>query len=255
MSAKFLGESFDIHAGGEDLIFPHHENEIAQSEAENGVPFARYWMHNGYITIDNEKMSKSKGNFFTVRDIRKEYEGEVIRYFLLSAHYRSPINFSHELMEQAKSSLDRLRNAKQNLLYTMENGKEQISKTEEEKLQALGSFKSRFIKAMDDDLNTADGIAVIFEAVSVINNVLKDGASAEFAEKALKELSQLLEVLGLLEKDEETSLDDEAKKLLEEREEARKQKDYKKSDEIRDALKEKGITVKDTPTGVQIIKD
>lgn len=255
MSKRYLGDTIDIHAGGQDLTFPHHENEIAQSEAENGVPFARYWMHNGYITIDNEKMSKSKGNFFTVRDIRKEYEGEVIRYFLLSAHYRSPINFSHELMEQAKSSLDRLRNAKQNLLYTMENGKEQITKTEEEKLQALSSFKSRFIKAMDDDLNTADGIAVIFEAVSVINNVLKDGASAEFAEKALKELSQLLEVLGLLEKDEETSLDDEVKKLLEEREEARKQKDYKKSDEIRDALKEKGITVKDTPTGVQIIKD
>ena len=255
MSKRYLGDTIDIHAGGQDLTFPHHENEIAQSEAQNGVPFAKYWMHNGYITIDDEKMSKSKGNFFTVRDILKEYDGEVIRYFLLSGHYRNPINFSDALMEQAKNSLARIRNAKSSLQHAIANSTLNFSDMEKAEINSMNVFREKFKKAMDDDLNTADGITAVFELVTKINNQLKDGASKDFAERALGLLQELCDVLGLLQDKEKESIDEELDTLLKERQEARDRKDFKRSDEIRDILKEKGITLKDTPQGLQIIRD
>ncbi len=255
MSKKYLGETVDIHAGGQDLAFPHHENEIAQSEAHNGKVFANYWMHNGYITIDNEKMSKSKGNFFTVRDILEKYKGEVIRFFLLSGHYRSPINFSDTLMEQAKNGLGRMENAKHSLLHLIENGSDGITEEEKNTVAGLDKFRQAFINAMDDDLNTADGITAIFELVTAINTKIKDGASKEFAKDALEVLEELTSVLGLLEQEDDNAVDDYIQKLVEERQQARKDKNFARADEIRDILKEKGITLKDTPQGVQIIKD
>ncbi|MCL2437397.1 MAG: cysteine--tRNA ligase [Clostridiales bacterium] len=255
MAKKHLGETIDIHAGGQDLAFPHHENEIAQSEAENGKPFAKYWMHNGYITIDNEKMSKSKDNFFTVRDILKEYDGETIRFFLLSGHYRNPINFSDALMEQAKSSLARIQNARSNLKHLIETGSGQMSGSEKAAYETFDTYKDDFIKAMDDDLNTADAITAIFELVTAINTVSKNGASKEFAASALNLLEELTGVLGLLQAEEENSIDSDIAALVEERQQARKEKNFARSDEIRDILKERGITLKDTPQGVQIIKE
>lgn len=255
MSKRYLGDTIDIHAGGQDLTFPHHENEIAQSEANNGVPFAKYWMHNGYITIDDEKMSKSKGNFFTVRDILEEYDGEVIRYFLLSAHYRNPINFSDTLMEQAKNSLARMRNAKASLQHTAANSDLPFTHEEKSEIDGLSVFRDKFKKAMDDDLNTADGITAIFELVAKINNHLKEGISKDFAEKALALLQELCDVIGLLQNKELEFADEELEALLKERQVAREKKDFKRSDEIRDLLKEKGITLKDTPQGIQIIRD
>lgn len=257
MSKKYLGETIDIHAGGQDLAFPHHENEIAQSEAQNGKPFANYWMHNGYITIDNEKMSKSKGNFFTVRDILSQYSGEVIRFFLLSGHYRNPINFSETLMEQAKYGLARLQNAKLNLTHLMDNGNEEMTVTEKGNVDELDKYRQDFIKAMDDDLNTADAITAMFELVTKINSIVKDGASKEFATKALELLLELGNVLGLLEddQDEENDIDAELQMLIDERQEARNSKNFARADEIRDILKAKGITLKDTPQGIQIIKE
>ena len=256
MSRKHLGETIDIHAGGQDLQFPHHENEIAQSECCNGVPFAHYWMHNGYITIDNEKMSKSKGNFFTVRDILQKYSGEVMRFFLLSGHYRSPINFSEELMEQAKNSLARMENCKENLIYLAGAGAENPM-TEEEKAQLAGydRYRQEFIDAMDDDLNTADAISAVFELITAINTAVKDGATREFASASLNTLMEFADVLGLLQKEEDHAIDEEIQKLVDERQAARKAKDFARADEIRDLLKEKGITLKDTPQGVQIIKE
>jgi len=255
MSTKYLGETIDIHAGGQDLTFPHHENEIAQTEAQTGKPFANYWMHNGYITIDNEKMSKSKGNFFTVRDILKDYDGEVIRFFLLSGHYRSPINFSKELMEQAKNSLARMQNAKNNLKHLAKNSIGSISDEEAKTFEMLSKFRDKFIAAMDDDLNTADAISAIFELIKDINTVTKDGSTKEFAEKCLSLLDELTVVLGLLrEKAEESSgIDDEIQKLVDERQEARKAKNFARSDEIRDLLKARGITLEDTPQGVRAV--
>ena len=256
MSTKYLGETIDIHAGGQDLMFPHHENEIAQTEAKTGKPFSNYWMHNGYITIDNEKMSKSKGNFFTVRDILKEYEGEVMRFFLLSGHYRSPINFSQELMEQAKNGLGRMRNCMTNLNHLIENGTGSMTEAEAEALKALEAYREKFINFMEDDLNTADAISAIFELVRDINTAVKDGASKEFAEKCKALLDELTGVLGLLRHmDEEGEVDDEIQKLVAERQEARKAKNFARADEIRDILKAKGITLKDTPQGVQIIRE
>lgn len=255
MSKRYLGDTIDIHAGGQDLTFPHHENEIAQSEAQNGVPYAKYWMHNGYITIDNEKMSKSRGNFFTVRDILKEYDGEIIRYFLLAGHYRNPINFSDTLMEQAKNSLGRMQNAKASLQHTMANSSLPFSDKEKVELEGLDTFRDKFKKAMDDDLNTADGITAVFELVAKINNQLKVGMSKEFAQGALGLLQELCNVLGLLEDKEIEAADSELDALLKERQEARENKDFKRSDEIRDILKAKGITLKDTPQGLQIIRD
>lgn len=255
MSRRYLGPTLDIHAGGQDLQFPHHENEIAQSEACNGVPFAKYWMHNAYITIDKEKMSKSLGNFFTVREIREKYKGEVIRYFLLSGHYRSPIDFNDNLMEMSKASLARFENARKNLEFLIEKGEGQMTDDEKKVFESYDSYRAKFKEAMDDDLNTADAISAIFELVTAINQAVKDGASKEFAQKSLDTLLELTHVLGLLEAEEDADVDDEIKKLVDERETARAAKDFAKADQIRDELKAKGITLKDTPQGVQIIKE
>lgn len=256
MSRKYLGETIDIHAGGQDLAFPHHENEIAQSEAHNGKQFANYWMHNGYITIDNEKMSKSKGNFFTVRDILEKYSGEVIRFFLLSGHYRNPINFSDSLMEQAKNGLGRIENAKANLLHLGEHGEAgAMTEAEKEALAGLDKFKGDFETAMDDDLNTADAITAVFEMVTAINTQVKNGATKEFAGEALKKVQTLCNVLGILQQEEDNSISDDIQKLVDERQQARKEKNFARADEIRDILKAQGITLKDTPQGVQIIKE
>ena len=255
MAKKHLGDTIDIHAGGQDLQFPHHENEIAQSECCNGVPFANYWMHNGYITIDNEKMSKSKGNFFTVRDILEDYSGEVIRFFLLSGHYRNPINFSDALMEQAKAGLARMENAKENLKHLIANSGGEMTDDEKAALDGYDKYREEFIAAMDDDLNTADAISAIFELVTVINTAVKDGASREFAQKSLDTLMELATVVGLLQQDADDEIDDEIQKLVDERQEARKARNFARADEIRDMLKERGITLKDTPQGVQIIKE
>ena len=255
MSKKHLGDTIDIHAGGQDLQFPHHENEIAQAECCNGVPFANYWMHNGYITIDNEKMSKSKGNFFTVRDILKEYDGEVMRFFLLSGHYRNPINFSDSLMEQAKAGLGRMRNAKETLKHLIANGNGEMTDAEKEALAGYDKYRQEFISAMDDDLNTADAISAIFELITVINTAVRDGASREFAEKSLDTLMELASIVGLLQQDADKAVDDDIQALVDERQEARKAKNFARADEIRDMLKARGITLKDTPQGVQIIRE
>lgn len=257
MSKKHLGDTIDIHAGGQDLQFPHHENEIAQSECCNGVPFAKYWMHNGYITIDNEKMSKSKGNFFTVRDILKDYSGEVMRFFLLSGHYRNPINFSDALMEQAKNGLARMQNAKDNLEYLKTAGNlGDMTASELETLKQLGEYRTEYIEKMDDDLNTADAITAIFEMISAINTETRGGATRSFAAEALTALTELTDVLGLLQSKEETdAISDEVQALVDERQKARAEKNFARADEIRDILKEKGIVLKDTPQGVQIIKE
>lgn len=256
MSKRYLGDTIDIHAGGQDLTFPHHENEIAQSEAHSGKQFANYWMHNGYITIDNEKMSKSKGNFFTVRDILKSYDGEVMRFFLLSGHYRNPINFSDTLMEQAKNGLARMQNAKSNLKHLISTCQGTMTEEEKAALEGYDKYRQEFIAAMEDDLNTADAISAVFELVTAINTAVKDGATKEFAEKSLEILMELATVLGLLQQDpEEAAVDDDVQALVDERQEARKAKNFARADEIRDLLKERGITLKDTPQGVQIIKE
>lgn len=255
MSRKYLGETIDIHAGGQDLTFPHHENEIAQSESANGKPFANYWMHNGYITIDNEKMSKSKGNFFTVRDILQDYDGEVMRFFLLSGHYRSPINFSRELMEQAKNGLARMHNAKNNLKHLIETSTETMTEDEVKSFEGLEKYKDKFIAAMDDDLNTADAISAVFELIKDVNTETKDGASKEFAERCLSLIDELTGVLGLLQdKEEENAIDPEILALVEERQLARKEKNFARADEIRDILKAKGLAVEDTANGPRVIK-
>lgn len=254
MSKRYLGPTLDIHAGGQDLKFPHHENEIAQSEACNGVEFAKYWMHNGYITINKEKMSKSLGNFFTVREILERYDGEAIRFFLLSGHYRSPIDFNDGLMDMAKASLGRLENARDNLKFLSGTQEGNMTEAEKHALNDFGKFRVKFKDAMDDDLNTADAIAAIFELVTEINKDVKDGCSKEMAEKSLDILLELTGVLGLLETEKDESVDDEISKLVEERQQARAEKNFQRADEIRDMLKERGITLKDTPQGVQIIK-
>ena len=257
MAKKHLGNTIDIHGGGEDLQFPHHENEIAQSECCNGVPFANYWMHNGYITIDNVKMSKSKGNFFTVRDIRKKYDGEVIRFFLLAGQYRGPINFGEDLMEQAKSGLTRISTCRDNLKHLIKSGSDgDMTSREGEILEGYDKYRQDFIKAMDDDFNTADGISAIFELVTAINTAVREGATKVFAQKSLDTLMEFANVLGILQQDqEEECLADDIEALVAERQEARKNKDFARADEIRDMLKEQGITLKDTPQGVQIIRD
>jgi len=258
MAKKYLGDTIDIHAGGQDLIFPHHENEIAQSEAANGVTFANYWMHNGYITIEDKKMSKSEGNFFTVRDILKEYDGEAIRYFLLAGHYRSPIDFSRELMEQSASALGRMYNAKETLEHL--SGKSELPFTDGESaaLEALGAYREKFIRAMDDDMNTADALAAIFELIAEANKRAREGVSAEYARGALALLLELANVLGLLEAKQDAPEEDEDPEvtaLIEERGKARAEKNWARADEIRDILASKGITLKDTPQGVQIIRE
>ena len=257
MAKRHLGETIDIHAGGEDLQFPHHENEIAQSECCNGVPFAKYWMHNGFITIDKEKMSKSKGNFFTVRDIRQDYSGEEIRFFLLSGHYRGPIDFSRDHMDQARASLERIVNCRDDIKFMIENGNEgAITESEQSAINTLKGYKEKFALAMDDDLNTADGISAIFEMVTAVNTELRGGASKAFASEALKHIKELADVLGILQKeDADEVFGEEIEALVAERQEARAQKNFARADEIRDQLKTMGITLKDTPQGVQIVRE
>ncbi len=254
MATKYLGETIDIHAGGQDLTFPHHENEIAQSEAATGKQFANYWMHNGYITIDNEKMSKSKGNFFTVRDILEDYDGEVMRFFLLSGHYRNPINFNREVMDQSKNGLARMINAKNNLIYLIEHSEGSLSETEAGQITDMDKFREKFMTAMDDDLNTADAISAIFELIKEINTHSLSNSSKEFGIKALAILDELTDVLGLLKDKEESGVDPEIEKLIAERQQARKDKNFARSDEIRDLLKAKGIALEDTPSGIRIVK-
>jgi len=253
MANRFLGETIDIHSGGQDLIFPHHENEIAQSEACNGKIFARYWLHNGFININNEKMSKSKGNFFTVRDIVKHYDYEVIRFFLLSAHYRSPINFSDALLEQARNALDRIYECRNNLNFLLSNAKDTF---EEDVYGNLESYRDRFIEALEDDLNTADALAVIFELVREINTRITadSGVGKKTVSKALALLNELTGVLGIMRKEQDVELDDNIKALIEERQKARAERNFKRADEIRDQLKEMGIELQDTPQGVKVVK-
>ena len=257
MANKFLAKTIDIHSGGQDLIFPHHENEIAQSECCHGVPFANYWMHNGYINVDNRKMSKSLGNFFTVREIAAEFDYEVIRFFMLSAHYRSPINFSNDLMESAKSALDRIYNCLSDMRFISGNAESRAEFSDAEKalIETLDGFKAKYIAAMDDDLNTADAISVLFEIVSEANKAITatSNFSKEAIDYAINMLSELGGVLGLLQKTEGET-DSEVDAILEERAKARAEKNWAKSDELRDKLKEMGIIVKDTPQGQQITK-
>ena len=257
MANKYLADTIDIHSGGRDLIFPHHENEIAQSEAANGCAFANYWVHNGYINIDNQKMSKSLGNFFTVRDVAKEFDYEVIRFFMLSAHYRSPINFSKDLMESSKSALDRIYNCLETLKFLSGTAESDgLKNSEKDFIDSLSARKNEFIAAMDDDLNTADAISVLFEIVSDANvNLAADKKpSKQAADAAYDLLKELGGVLGLLEREKEDKIPAEVEALLDERAAARKAKDWAKSDEIRDRLAEMGYTVKDTRQGQQLIK-
>ncbi|NLK73022.1 MAG: cysteine--tRNA ligase [Clostridiales bacterium] len=256
MATKYLGETIDIHAGGQDLVFPHHENEVAQSEALTGKPFANYWMHNEFINIDNEKMSKSKGNFFMVRDILKEYEPEVVRFFLISGHYRSPINFSRDLMIQSKNALARLNNAKVNMEYFLSNAKEsELQPEEADKIKEFMQYKDKFIESMEDDLNTADAISAVFELVREINSSMTDKSSRAFVQSSYDLFMELVGVLGILQKSKSEEVEDEVQKLVDERQLARKNRDFARADEIRDILKAKGITLEDTPQGVRIIRE
>lgn len=249
MSKTLLGDTIDIHTGGEDLQFPHHENEIAQSETCNGVPFANYWLHNGMITVDNEKMSKSKGNFFTVREISEEFDLEILRFFLLTTQYRSPINFSREVMEQTKNSSERLYNAKYKLEDAIEKTSvEKMSEDEKELFKSFDSHVEKFENAMDDDLNTADAITAIFDLVKDINLHLDETSSKEILEKSLALLKKLTKVLGIMEKEQE-EISEDVEKLIKERNDARKNKDFARADEIRDELKDMGIEIKDTRSG------
>ncbi|HCX64725.1 MAG TPA: cysteine--tRNA ligase [Eubacteriaceae bacterium] len=250
MSCKYLGETIDIHGGGQDLIFPHHENEIAQSEGAHDKAFANYWMHNGYINIDNEKMSKSKGNFFTVRDIKKHFDLKVVRFFMISAHYRSPVNFSKDLLEQAKSGLERLENGREAMDFSLSNQnfeQQGLTKEWEEELKTL---RGDFEKAMDDDLNTADGVSVLFDLVKKTNVRMKEDPSKENIQAAADLYDELTGVLGI-EQRVKGVLDEEIETLIEKRQQARKDKDFALADQIRDELKEQGIILEDTREGVQ----
>ena len=251
MSKKYLGEEIDIHAGGEDLVFPHHENEIAQSECCNGVPFAKYWMHNAFLNIDNRKMSKSLGNFFTVREISEKYDLQVLRFFMLNAHYRSPLNFSAELMESSKNALERIRNAVSNLSFLMESAPEgEMTGQEKQDVQAVTEYRKKFEEAMDDDFNTADAIAAVFELVKFANSHAA-GATKAFIALLHDEIVRLCDVLGIIAEVKEELLDTEIEKLIEERQAARKAKNFARADEIRNELLEKGITLLDTREGVK----
>lgn len=252
MSKKYLGEEIDIHAGGEDLIFPHHENEIAQSECCNGKIFARYWMHNGFLNIDNRKMSKSLGNFRNVRQIGEQYDLQVLRFFMLNAHYRSPLNFSADLMEAAKNSLERILEAAGKLSDRKDNAAvENITEEELALLKEAEGFVTKFEAAMDDDFNTADALAAIFELVKFANTNVNENSSKEFAAGLYEELFKLSDVLGLKIEKKEEILDKEIEDLIQERQAARKAKDFKRADEIRDELLKKGIILKDTREGVK----
>jgi len=252
MSKRYLGDTIDIHAGGEDLIFPHHENEIAQSEAANGVPFAHYWMHNAFLNINNKKMSKSLGNFFTVREISEKYDLQVLRFFMLTAHYRNPLNFSAELMESAKAGLDRILTGAERLKDLIEQADEtDLSSAEMAGLQESEKFTTRFEKAMDDDFNTADAITAIFDFVKFLNTNTDENSSKAYLTGLHDSLWRLADVLGLILDREEENLDDEIEELIQERQDARKNKDFAKADEIRDKLLSMGIVLEDTREGVK----
>ncbi len=256
MNRKYLGNTIDIHCGGKDLVFPHHENEIAQSECANGCTFAKYWMHNGYINVDNVKMSKSLGNFKTVREIAGVYGYEVIRYFLISAHYRSPINYSIDIIEQCKSALERLYTCRDSLDFALKNATEESGKNDDELINMFESRKTEFITAMDDDLNTADGIAALFELTKDINtHILSKKVSKAVCEKAAQIFDEICNVLGLLYNRRNNELSSDIEALISEREQARKNKDWATADKIRDDLKARGIILKDTPQGVTWTKE
>lgn len=252
MSKKYLGEQIDIHAGGEDLIFPHHENEIAQSEAANGKQFAKYWMHNGFLNIDNRKMSKSLGNFFTVREISEKYDLQVLRFFMLSAHYRSPLNFSAELMESARSGLNRIVTAAENLKFLIGSASaEAMTEEEKQKFEKSKEYVDSFEKAMDDDFNTADAIAAVFELVKYINTTADGESTKEYLESLLKRLTSLTDVLGIIVEKEDQILDADIEALIAERQAARKEKNFARADQIRDELLARGIILEDTREGVK----
>jgi len=252
MAKRYLGDTIDIHAGGEDLIFPHHENEIAQSEAANGVPFAHYWMHNAFLNIDGSKMSKSAGNFFTVRDIIAKYDPQVLRFFMLSAHYRSPLNFSDTLMESAKAGLERIRNAALNLQDILAAPGSRSKELLEGEAPAFAQpFIDKFEAAMDDDCNTADAIAAVFELVRAINSTVNEHSSAAYVKIAMDALGTLCDVLGITLEQKKDELDSEIEALIEQRQAARKAKDFQKADAIRDQLDQMGIILKDTREGVK----
>ena len=252
MSKKYLGEEIDIHAGGEDLVFPHHENEIAQSECCNGKIFAKYWMHNAFLNIDNRKMSKSLGNFFTVREIGEKYDLQVLRFFMLNAHYRSPLNFSAELMEASKSALDRIVTCVDQLKHLLESAQgEELSQSEKAMLPEIEGLVKKYEESMEDDFNTADAIAAVFELVKFTNTQVDGSSTKAFAELLFDKITGLCDVLGLMVNKKEEVLDSVIESLIEERQAARKAKDFARADEIRDQLASMGIILKDTREGVQ----
>ncbi len=252
MSKKYLGEEIDIHAGGEDLVFPHHENEIAQSEAANDKPFAKYWMHNAFLNIDNKKMSKSAGNFFTVRDISEKYDLQVLRFFMLSAHYRSPLNFSADLTEAAQNGYDRIVTSVSNLNYLLENASSnEMNEDEKKQVEAAKEFIAKFDEAMDDDFNTADALAAIFELVKFVNTNTNEQSSKEYLKVLKDEIMTLSDICGLLVEKKQEMLDSDIEALIEARQAARKAKDFGRADEIRQELLDKGIILEDTREGVK----
>ena len=255
MSMKYLGDTFDIHCGGKDLLFPHHENEIAQSEGATGMPYVHYWMHNGFINVDNQKMSKSLNNFFTVRDIAKEYDLEAVRLFMLSAHYRSPINFSRDQIEAANASLNRLYTARNSIVFQIENGEDRpLNEAETAFIQRLKAYEKKFDEAMDDDMNTADALGAVFEMVKDANVSVVQGTSKEAARSALKSLEAVCDVLGLLTKKED-ELPADIARMVNERAEARKNKDWARSDELREMITKAGYILEDTKQGQKVRKD
>ena len=253
MSNKYLGANIDIHSGGQDLIFPHHENEIAQSECKNGCTFANYWMHNGYINIDNVKMSKSLGNIFTVRDVLKVYDGDVLRFFMLTSHYRSPINYSKDLLDSAKSSLDRIKNCKLSLDFSLQKSQDkEVSQEENDILANVQAIKSTFIEKMNDDLNTADAITAIFDLVKLANTSVNENSSKTFIQNILSMLNELTGVLNIANTEKVDEQDtSKIEELIELRNQAKKAKDFAKADEIREELRKMGIEIKDTRQGTQ----
>ena len=254
MSMKYLGETIDIHCGGKDLVFPHHENEIAQSEGATGKPFVHYWMHNGFINVDNQKMSKSLGNFFTVRDIAKEFDLEAVRMFMLSAHYRSPINFSREMIEQAKASLERLYTARDHYRFLLQNAKDgEMGERETELMERVAKAREDFERAMDDDLNTADALGSLFELVRAANAALDERSPKAAVQAVLDALTELAGVCGLLRRETEAQ-DDGVQALLDARAKARAEKNWAESDRLRDEIAKLGYVVKDTKQGQQISK-
>lgn len=252
MSRKYLGEEIDIHAGGEDLVFPHHENEIAQSEAANGKTFARYWMHNAFLNIDNHKMSKSAGNFFTVRDISEKYDLQVLRFFMLSAHYRSPLNFSAELMQAARNGYDRIVTAVENLDYLMKSAGDSAESAAEKELEEQAeTFVAKFEEAMEDDFNTADALAAIFELVKFVNTNTEGVHTRAYLQMLKDKITMLADICGLIVEKKEELLPEDIETLIEERQSARKAKNFARADEIRNELLEKGIVLEDTREGVK----